>query len=283
MKPFMGIDLSIDKKNDKVNGEEFLVAAPSAMVADAFAHAAVKAAEKEAESKLPVPMRIIQAISGWIGAIMAFSLFRALMQNPEVSFEKLYSNAPALIWVTVGLLAIWMILKIMSTNKKNQVLKTDDSEYIFANFESNCDAVYEDLGVPKNAVEVDVLSFYYKDKDGKLKIYEKGFEYSQYKNLIFKIFADAQTLYLANLDGKYAFSKESIVKVHTQKKNIRIASWNKELLFNKEPYKKYKITTDQYGGVHCKAYHIIEINHMGQSYGIYIPDYELPVFEHYMK
>ena len=43
-----------------------------------------------------------------------------------------------------------------------------------------------------------------------------------------KIFSDENYLYIANLEGKYAFPLSSLVSIHTVKKRIRIAGWNKE-------------------------------------------------------
>ena len=73
------------------------------------------------------------------------------------------------------------------------------------------------------------------------------------------------------------------MKIHTVKKHIRIAGWNKDEEFNKGMYKQYKLTTDNYGCVHCKQYHVLEINHQGESYGIYFPSYELPTLEECTK
>ena len=63
------------------------------------------------------------------------------------------------------------------------------------------------------------------------------------------------------------------------KKHIRVAGWNKETPPNKGIYKQYKLTVDQYGCVHSKTYGILELERNGQSYGLYIPCYELPRIE----
>ena len=84
-----------------------------------------------------------------------------------------------------------------------------------------------------------------------------------YLNPVFKIFSDTNCLYIANLEGKYAFPLSSLVSIHTVKKRIRIAGWNKEIGFKQGVYKQYKL----------------EVYHDGVSLGIYIPCYELPIFE----
>jgi len=144
-------------------------------------------------------------------------------------------------------------------------------------------AVYSELAVPDDAKDIDILSFFYKIKDGEIKVQEKGMQVFQYFNPEFKIFSDENNLYLANLEGKYAFPLSSIVKIHSVKKHIRIAGWNKDEKYNKGIYEQFKLTTDNYGCIHCKQYYILEINHQGESCGIYFPGYELPTLEECTK
>lgn len=278
MKPFLGVDLTTNKKNEEGNGKEFLVASPSLALQESWNRSFANAQEKIEQSKLPLPLRVIQWICGFGGLLVFFGILRA-----DVTFEQGYKNAPGLFWFCGIALVIWAILKIAGTVKKNKVLGTDESVYEFSYLERNGNAIYEELEVPANATEVDVLMFYYKMKNGEMKVCEKGMQIAPYLNPVFKIFADSENLYLANLEGKYAFPKSSIVTLHTIKKNIMVLSWNKDVPMNQEPYKQYKLDTNQYGSFRCKQYHILEISDDGESIGIYIPNYEMPVFEKYLK
>ena len=135
------------------------------------------------------------------------------------------------------------------------------------------------MKVPETSKEVDILIFFYKIKNGEIKVCEKGMQYAKYLNPIFNVFCDQENLYLANLEGKYAFPLSSIKRVRTVKKKIVIASWNKDVSFKDDIYKPYKLTDDNYGAIHCKQYHIIEIEKDGEIFGIYFPSYELPAFK----
>ena len=163
------------------------------------------------------------------------------------------------------------------------VLSADENAQVFSHWENTTDAVFAELSVPTDAKEVDVLSFFYKMNDGNIKVCEKGMQVTQYFNPIFKIFSDSEYLYLANLEGKYAFPLSSVMGIRTVKKHIRIAGWNKDIPYNKGIYKQYKLTIDNYGCIHCKSYHILELNHNGEIWGIYFPSYELPVIEEITK
>ena len=278
MKPFLGMDLTTDKKNKQFNGTEFLIQKPSAGLANTLDVSSKKVNTTLEKSKLPKALRIVQYCCGFIGLLMAASILKA-----NVSFAEGYQNAPWAFWIAGICLPIWFILWIWSKCKSKAVLETEESTRTFCHLEGTTSAIYQELSVPDDAKTIDILSFYYKIKDGKIKLQGKGLQTTQYFNPEFRIFTDDENLYLANLEGKYAFPLSSITKIHTVKKHISIAGWNKDEKFNKGIYKQYKLTSDNYGHIHCKKYHILEINNQCDSYGIYIPCYELPTLEVFTK
>ena len=232
-----------------------------------------KAVNTENKAKLPLVLRIIQYSCGLLAAMCLAGVGRA-----EVTLEQAYENAPWIFWMGGICFVIWLILWICSKLKAKTVLSTEESARSFSHLEGVTQSIYTELGVPADAREMDVLYFFYKMKGDKLKISEKGMQMAQYLNPVYKLFADDENIYLANCSGKYAFPRSSIVGLQTVDKHIRIAGWNKEAVYNKGVYKPYKLTIDQYGCVHCRQYHILELDHNGQRYGLYIPCYELPWF-----
>lgn len=278
MKPFLGINLTLNKKNEQFNGDEFLVQKPSVALSESLEVSTDKAEKTIEKSKLPLPLRIIQFICGIAALLIASGILKA-----DVSLAEGYHNAPGLFWAAGICAVLWLILWLCGNHKAKNILETDESTQTFSHLDVIANAVYTELAVPDDAKEIDILSFFYKIKDGKIKVQEKGMQVFQYFNPEFKIFTDEENLYLANLEGKYAFPLSSIAKIHTVKKHIRIARWNKDEKYNKGIYKQFKLTTDNYGCIHCKQYYILEITHQGDSYGIYIPCYELATLEECIK
>lgn len=274
LKPFLGIDLTEDKNNTQLHGDALLIQRPSAGLSQALESSSESANATLEKSKLPLPLRIIQYVCGFSALLMATGILRA-----DVSLMQGYRNAPWIYWGAAICAVIWLILWLWSKQKANTVLREEESTMTLSNLERVSRAIYTELGVPADAKQVDILSFYYKTKDGNIKVCEKGMQIGQYLNPVFHIFSDSDNLYLANLEGKYAFPLSSVVRLHTVRKHIRIAGWNKEEKFNEGMYKQYKLTTDNFGCIHCKHYYILEINFNGESWGIYFPPYELPVFE----
>ena len=199
-------------------------------------------------------------ICGILGVLAVVGILRGL---GNVTIVQAYRNASWVFWIGGACLLVWAVLKLMSMAKSKAVLDTEESTHILTNLERTCSAVYTELAVPAHAKEVDILSFFYKVKDGQIKPCEKGMQVTPYIAPVFKAFADAQQLYLVNLEGKYAIPLDSIRAIQTVKKHIRVSGWNKEEACNQGFYKQFKLTTDQYGCVHSKQYYILEFTHGG--------------------
>lgn len=279
MKPFLAIDLSENKNNENTNGGEFLIARPSGAASRNFENSLKQAEETVEKSKLPLPLRAAQTICGTAALIIALAAARGLFETDGISLSQAYENAPWLFWLFGVCLAIWAVLMFFGMKKSKSVLQAEESEYVFKNFEGSCEAVFSELSVPPDAKDVDILSFFYKVRDGKIKVYEKALQAAPYDNRNFKIFADSDNFYLAGIEGKYAFALSAAVSIITVKKRAVMMSWNKDEAYNKGIYKQYKLVEDNLGRVSGKNYHILELNSGGERWGIYFPCYELPVFE----
>ena len=77
MKPFFGIDLTYDKKNEAVNGKEFLVQTPSTALSQALDHSIEKASTETGKAKLPLPLTILQYGCGLVAMIIFVGILRA--------------------------------------------------------------------------------------------------------------------------------------------------------------------------------------------------------------
>lgn len=281
MKPFLGIDLTTDKENKLCNGNEFLVAQPSSALLQSLMSSKTSAAKIIKQSKLPLPIRIIRDTCGAAAALFSVSILKAISKT-DVSFTQVHHNAPWIFGATGICIMIWLFLLILGKQKSKTILGTEETSQNFSKLDNVCNAIYAELAVPTEAEKVDILSLTYEIKKGKLRIVSRGPLLFGSLNPEFRLFSDSNYLYLANPEGKYAFPLSSITAIHTIKNTIHIANWNKTENFNKGPYKQYKLTSDL-GCIRCDEYHIVEVNQNGEIWGIYIPCYELPIFEKFTR
>lgn len=279
MIPFSGIDLTFSRINDIPDGDDFITATVSEVQSQSLVHAAGQAADLMEKADIPKPLRIVRVICEFVGLIIAFGIFRALLKEDSVSLSQAYQNAPWLFWVGGVCLAIWLILAAIGRKKKAEVMSSDESTYTSSNLDSISSNIFAELGVPADARDVDILSFTYKNKKGTAVAVTKGFARTPYTNYEYKIYVQDGSLCLANLEHRYEFPLSELRAIRTVKKRIAMAQWNKEMGYNDGIYSVYKITKDQYDCYYIKPYHILEFEHNGDLWGIYFPCYEKPIFE----
>ena len=279
MKPFVSIDITENKKNEKINGDEFVVKTVSQIQKQAFENAQEDVFDLVEEAKMPLILRIVQGGCGIIALMLVAGIARAWAPEDGLTIAQCYQNAPALFWIAGVCLVVWAMLKVLSTKKQKETLNTDTGENVTRTLETISRNIYAELDVPEKSYAVDILGFTYKMKDGELKAKEVGLNVTPYLNIEFRAFIEEVNLILADLENKYAIPLSSLQAIHTVRKNIRIPSWNKDEAHNKGKYKQYKLNADDYGCIHVKPYHILEFLHNGESWGIYFPSYELSTFE----
>ena len=276
MKPFLGIDITENKKNEHLNGNEFIVSIAPLAMANSLESTVEDEIDLLKKAKLPLPIRIVHWICGAVGTLIACGIIRSL---GETSLAQAYSNAPWLFWLGGICLLVWLVLAVISRKKASVVMKSNESDRVSSKLNVLAESIFTELGVPADVAAVDILSFTYKLKNGEPIAKEQGLNTTAYNNLEFRVFVNDGTLFLANLENKYAFPLSELLAIRTVKKNIGIPNWNKETPPNKGIYKQYKLGVDQFENIHVKPYHILELEHGGKTWGIYFPNYELSTFE----
>ena len=138
---------------------------------------------------------------------------------------------------------------------------------------------YSDVGVPDDAEEVDILTFSYVIKKGTVTpvIPEDG--YTHYVNLQMRIYTDKRRLCLADLSSVYAFDLESVKGITKVKKKTDFPFWNKEVPHNDSLYKPFKVKR-HIGGIYTTKYHyILTVKQGEEELQLHFAPYDLAVFE----
>lgn len=276
MKPVFGVDITVNKKNEESNCKAFVTNTVSEPEAKSLETRQERLDETLQQSKLPLWMRIVEYVCGFFAAIVLVGILKAL---GEVSLEQGFQNAPGLFIVGGVCALIWGVLFLLAKKKEKGVMTVRNADRQMDELARNIQSVYRDLGVPEDAVSVDVLAFRYKNKNGEPVPTTVGLQLAAYINLDLKLYAEADTLFIADLEHVYSFPLSEIKAIKTVNKRIPMSSWNKEIGPDKGIYKPYKLTVNNMGNIFCKPYHILELVHEGETYGIYFPCYELAHFE----
>ena len=274
MKPILGIDITEDKKNETFNGSEFITAAASSQSLDIYEERSEALSKTIKKSKLPAVLVFIQSVCA---IYFLFFLMRILDSSEKIKDSLL--NAPILTVTAVMALIVWIALFILGKRKAERVLQGEETERQIDAIESNLQRIYEELEVPADAATVDILIFRYRIKDGAICPKELPLQSTPYNNLEVRLYVKGDCLCMADLENVYSFPLSSLRSIKTVNKRISVPVWNKEEEPTEGRFKPYKMTVNNMEDVFFKPYHILEIAHEGESYGLYFPCYELDVFE----
>ena len=272
MKPFLGIDLTTDRNNTTANGDELLIAESLNALSQSL-----KYVQETKPRNSRTPFSRLRLFCGIAMIFLGYSII-AVPIKKHITFAQAYQASPVVHWVFICCTIIWVILKVSDLFKKK---KTSGSRRVVENVEgseANVEKVTEIL-IPTDAKEVDILSFYYKARGNKIKVYENGLNNAPYINVPFKAFTDFINLYIADSERKYSIPIYAIKSIRTVRQDIQIRGWNKAEPYNSSGYLQYNLRADSRGCIVCERYYIIDFYLNNQEWGIYIPSYELPVFE----
>lgn len=274
MKPFLGINITHDKHNEVMNGEEFITRKVSAAQERMWDHAVETMQNQEEVSKLPKPLRAIRWVCMFLGLGLLMGILRA---TENITIAEGYTNAPVLFWICGISLALWAVLAVWGKQKEKETLQSEEvrrAENSLEQITKNC---YAELGVPADAPYFDLLVFRYVEKDG--QIVPRSLGPVTFMACNSRIFVDDGKLCLSDTNQRNEFPLDQLRRIVTVRKDAAIPSWNKDIPLNQPPYKQYKLRTDSYGFIHFKPYYILELDHNGETWGIYFPSYELPTVE----
>ena len=272
MKPLFGVDITDSGDNDVFNGSEFVTKTVSKEKYDEYTMRQERLERTVESSKQPLWLRIIKFVCGIYALIVAASAIRT-------GFDTAYKNAPALI-TSAGFCAIvWVVLQVIAIRKERRVLEEENAGAQLEEIERGMKLMYDELDVPSVAASVDVLMFRYKVKDGEICPKTVGFQSTPYMNLDARAYVQEDCLCIADLEKVYSFNLSEIKAIKTVNKRISIPTWNKEEHPTKGEFKQYRMTVNNVGEIFFKPYHILEIEHGGELYGLYFPCYELNTFE----
>ena len=279
MKPFLGVNLTENKKNTTPNGLDLMVHKPSEELAAALQSSKTKLDYNEKKTQLPLILRIVKIFCWIVGVAFLLGILKAATDEDPIPLSEILQTMPELVVTGLIFIAIAAILFYLGKRKAESVIGSGDVTSTLNHLKTTGDTILADLGVPENARNVDILMFFYKEKNGEPKLTVKGNQNFWYMNMQFKIFADPQTFYLANVEGKFAFSRSDVKRIKMINKRATMNDWNKDYPFDDERYKKYGLKMDQYGVIYFKPCYILELEINGEEWGIYFPSYELPLFE----
>ena len=159
IKPIFCVDVTADKKNEKLNGTEFITRTASREKLDEYEEKQEQLEKTVEKSKLPLWLRIIHYLCGAFAIIVFVGILRA-----DVDVATAIKNAPVLVASGVACGVIWLVLFLCAKLKASKVLKEENAEEQTKEMVEDFNDIHEELEVPSSAISTDILLFKYKVK-----------------------------------------------------------------------------------------------------------------------
>lgn len=279
IKPLFGIDCTENKDNEVVNIDRYCVQRTSPAMKESLKAASQEAQNLVDDMKLPKLLRWIQIICGWGAFILIVGILKSVISGDGPNLYVAYQNAPGLFWTAAGCLLVWGTLLMMASKRVKSYGEKEETALLGSKLNSITEAIYQELGVPVDALEVDVPICRYKIKKDAVKQTFVYFANTSHINGSFRLFAMDDKLYFVNLECKYAVPISVLTEIRKVDKAFSAYGWIKDAEYNEEPYAQYKINVDKNDVVRYKPYYELVIRQGQEEWAVEIPPYELPAYE----
>lgn len=249
------------------------------MAADAFCRRRVSdTLEKTMDAHADTMMENVeQATRSWphyigmgaaaLGCLVFCGIFEAVVDEAEtIPATAWWWLLPTAICLGALLLVVRSYHRLVSSRMDTDEM-TEQAEQAEAYYRLS----RHELGVPEEAVAMDVLGCSYTMKDGKEKPIRMANEH--YVAMELEAYAEDGCLMLADAATLFALPLSEITAVRKIEGKARIYCWNKDEEPNEEPYKAYRIRYDDEEDVFIvRAVYALEWG--GAERELLVPDYE---------
>ena len=155
--------------------------------------------------------------------------------------------------------------------------QSNEAKAALAKSERLMQECYETLGVPKSALNMDVLCGQYRIKEG--KVVNKPVANYTFINTELKVFVKDNTLSFADINQRFDIPMDALRGIRTVNKAVSLPTWNKQKHYGEAPYDQCKISSNRYGYTSKPYYALCIQNELGEEYELYFPTYELATIE----
>ena len=271
-KYIFGIDITDDKNNDKIDGRVFETSEITAEQEKELEAVEKEGQELDKKAKLLLVFRILEHTAGCIALLFMMAGVICF----DMYFAEVYHYAPFVSCTILICFAIWLVLLVFRFIHAKKDYSSDEAADLENNVNRLKQKLFKQFDIPENTTEIDVYVFQYKLKKDKAKFIKVGS--INFINNDITAFTQNDCLCLADITMRMDIPLDSITEIKRIDKRVSFMYWNKEESHKKEPYKQYRISSNDYG-YSVKYYYALCIQHFGTDYELLFPPYELPVIE----
>lgn len=273
-KIIFGLNLTDNKNNDLSDEQPLVAKRITDWQQEELRKTCDKLVDLQKQATLPTGWRIAKWVLGILAILIAGGILEGI--GEDLTFVQIWHNASYLVIALPVLGAGWTVLFAIEKKRKRTVEKSPELEKTKSQIDTVIHHSADEFGLPEETKDMDFLSYRYIIKKGEIKV--RSLYTITYLNASLGTFVQDGKLCLANLEQVVEIPLKDYVSIERVNKNVIIPRWNKDVLWTKEPYKKYKLKNNQYGMIFVKPYYLVDFDIEGQIYELTVPVYEIAPF-----
>ncbi len=276
MKPIFCTDLTVDKNNQTINGEEFVSSVVDPKKREKLDQLAEDLEAAMEKTNVPSWMVLVRSISGWMALFMGLGIMRAVSDSGINSIFSSNTISSTLLCLLAA--GAWFYLTKRTRDMQKNAANSPEIKEKSNALECEMIMLQNSMGVPTNAKHADVIVFPYTVVDGKITPSKKKLLPPSIFLIDVMAYEDGDRISICDTEKIYTFEKADIKRIRKVEEQISVHLWNKDEEPTSARYAKYGMRLTTNGMVSMNYYYAIEISAFGQDYELYFPCYELPVF-----
>lgn len=271
MRLVFGVDVT-DKNNRIIDAEKFIAQELSGKLEETYQELNREVSSIDKQTTLPKVLRGVRYIS----RVSIFAIPAVLIESCADNQRNRSNNKSGyaiflLLWF--GMIAITLLLDAYEVWRTRRVVdgqKFQDTEQRAGAFTKEALAV---LGVPENAVQMDVLAAYYR-REGYMmySTYSRLIWY--YDNISMYVWRKENVLCFADSTLRMEIPLDAFRSAEIIKKGYYISKWNQKEAFRSQEYKRYRIHRVQ-GEICVPKYMAVRLLYKDNEYEMRVPPWEV--------
>lgn len=264
MKNLFGFQLQEGQEECVLDGMPFQSAKVSIQQEQLLVRAAEELEDFEKKATLHPVLQFVMQISFYIGGLCLLSF---LVDIWKLSFQQALEDRWFVLIAGVILGGICLIIFLKQRQKSQEAMKTAEETMMMERAQRLDCASRQELGIPENAADMDIIRVFYQIKKGREKILEN-------ENLSIYAYCQDGSLCLADNTQVFKIPFSSIQKVVWVKKRLVLPEWNKEESYNSKTYKPYHIRKNDAEQYTIRGYYSLRISETRGEFEVMVPEYD---------
>ena len=203
-------------------------------------------------------------ISFYIGGLCLLSF---LVDIWKLSFQQALEDKWFVLIAAVILEGLSLVIFLKQRKKSQEAMKTAEETMMMERAQRLDCASRQELGIPEDAADMDIIRIAYQIKKGREKILAN-------ENLSIYAYCQDGSICIADNTQAFKIPLLSIQKVVWVKKRLLLPEWNKKEPYNSKTYKPYHVRKNDAEQYIIRGYYSLRISEARGEFEVMVPEYD---------